>query len=603
MNTHLVFDHSGESERGVESKKQWRLFDCRSGGLIEVSSFPFVIEPDTDTNRRVEINDQEKIRGCFMFEKDGGIWIQTAGQVQSVVLDGSTVSEPVLLDPNMDHTLKTRSRCLVLRSKANKEGSLDQLNVDRWCIYDPASKQTYGPVPMTQLESIVEAHHLGRSGVFAYLEGTQMGFYLKDLLPVNSEPPAVSLSADVLTACIDVDGGKFCCPTCYSRFDRDDVLWVAKHPSLLDRCKWEKRQLRFRPTGFNEHGQALDSAGETCTEIACPHCKEGLAPGFLQLKNFYVSLLGDIASGKDYYLLSLIKQLEQMLPQCFGLAWRDCDTKKNEKLSKCIAAIFGGSRNPQELAITVTAPCGSNYATIELDGRIQAPARPFTYSITPLRASNTVTTPQGSLVHLYDLAGPDCRPSFQSPGMSSLKESSVILFLFDPTQDIGFRKILREHPDSQFKLQYFGIGHDIILAEIACRARSAANLPAYEKISIPLAVMVGKCDTWLHLVKADGEFPRNPIQQNRLNLDVVQKNSDYVRDLMMQISPGTVAVAESVAHDVMYFPVSALGHSPVISHTRDGDVLCPIPGEVKPILPAVPFLWAFSKANPDLIAT
>ena len=109
------------------------------------------------------------------------------------------------------------------------------------------------------------------------------------------------------------DGGEdglLTCPVCWLRFDTGDIMHVAMHDSLRgDPVLGEDAQQRFLATRFNDRGQALDALGMPCTDMACPHCRRILPPGFTELKHHIVSIVGDQSAGKSYYLSVLLKTL------------------------------------------------------------------------------------------------------------------------------------------------------------------------------------------------------------------------------------------------------------------------------------------------------
>jgi len=47
-----------------------------------------------------------------------------------------------------------------------------------------------------------------------------------------------------------------------------------------------------------------------------------------------------------------------------------------------------------------------------------------------------------------------------------------------------------------------------------------------------------------------------------LDLDRIERISGKVRELLLNVTPEVVSTAEDFAEEVVYIPVSALGHSP-----------------------------------------
>ena len=94
--------------------------------------------------------------------------------------------------------------------------------------------------------------------------------------------------------------GEHSCPTCWLRFDRGDIMHVAVHDSLRgDPILGEDAQQRFLATRFNNADQALDAMGLACSDMACPHCRRKLPPGFLDIPHHIISVVGDTSAGKS----------------------------------------------------------------------------------------------------------------------------------------------------------------------------------------------------------------------------------------------------------------------------------------------------------------
>ena len=117
-----------------------------------------------------------------------------------------------------------------------------------------------------------------------------------------------------------------------------------------------------------------------------------------------------------------------------------------------------------------------------------------------------------------------------------------------------------------------------------------------QPIDTPLAVLIGKCDAWIHLLGPD--LLRAPVADGRLELEALTHNSMHVRELMKRICPQIVANAESISRRVLFFPVSSFGHAPV--KLGPGDFV-PDPRQLKPFQVEVPILWLLSLIEPALV--
>jgi hypothetical protein len=95
----------------------------------------------------------------------------------------------------------------------------------------------------------------------------------------------------------------------------------------------------------------------------------------------------------------------------------------------------------------------------------------------------------------------------------------------------------------------------------------------------------------------------NPVERGNLNLEIIESNSNLVREMLMKIVPAIVANAEAVSNRVKYFPVSAFGCSPefVGNDDRGRPIFSPDPNKISPILVDVPMLWLLSCVEPGLV--
>ena len=392
--------------------------------------------------------------------------------------------------------------------------------------------------------------------------------------------------------------GEQTCPVCWLRFDKGDIMHIAVHDSLRgDPALGEDAQQRFLATRFNNAGQALDAMSLPCSEIACPHCRRKLPPGYLELPHHIVSIVGDQSAGKSYYLSVLTKTLAATLYRQFGIVFEDSDPTGNAPVNDMRKALFG-AQTPAQARLAKTQFEGAMYERLPRQGRIVALPRPFVYTLEPSEKSR-----ERCALIFYDNAGEHFQPGVnvvEQPGAQHVASAAGIVFLFDPFNSPEFRGRLRDTKDPQMEKPIVD-QQDIILAEMRARILSIRNLRVGDKISTPLAFVVGKCDGWLQLL--NGTPLRYPIATGKLDIDAIEENSTRVHDILHELCPAVVANAEAISDNLMYFAVSSFGHTPVKITTDAREVAyVPDPARLQPVQVEIPLLWILSQIRPSPLA-
>ena len=558
----------------------------------------------------------------------------------SVLLNGVPIDVSHLLDWESEFFIKAGSRFFLVKGTSDPNTWLSRLNLDRWILQDLVGNRIIDSVPLAQVAERAKQLGLHPDTVVTTVHGAEHSIYLSDLAPPEAPkrsisgsagppppqpPPHPSISPGASPAAmnatdpyleplpddeieINTVSGEFTCPHCWQHFDRGDVMWVAKHPSLRDPDLGDEFPLRFFPTSFDAVGRAIDGMGLRCTDMACPNCKSRLPPQFLDLPSHIFSVVGAPSAGKSYFLTSMVNQLEEILPSRFGLSFQDGDASGNALLSNMLARLFSYSRNPAEIALDKTVPGGEMFRSWERDGRSVKLPKPFTYLVAPFREEDGAVQP----LHLifYDNAGEQFEPAERSEGSESsdedatrhLASSDVIFFLYDPATNVKFRRKITGKNDPQISDdQFLKLNRqDNIIAEMRIRIKSELFLDAREKLSSPLAMLVGKCDLWADLL---GSPLVDPISAKGLSLEAVARNSDLIRAFLLETSPAIVGNAEAISTEVVYFPVSPIGHSPqpFIVPGGQAERIGPVPGQVAPRFVEVPVIWTLARLYPDLI--
>jgi hypothetical protein len=240
------------------------------------------------------------------------------------------------------------------------------------------------------------------------------------------------------------------------------------------------------------------------------------------------------------------------------------------------------------------------YVEVSRLGRKVRMPKPFIFTVSPNSDASRATS-----IVFYDNAGEHFEPGANkadSPGAQHIAAAEGIFFLFDPTYDLEFRRILQGiSSDPQIKDKRFD-QQATLLAEMNSRVKGLMGVDFRDKISKPLAVVVGKCDVWQEMIGR--ENLKNAVNDGELDLDVIKKLSDLVRAKLLEITPAIVANAESISDNVMYFPVSSFGCSPELLGTDPASghpILSPDPHKIAPILVEIPTLWILSQMNRKLV--
>lgn len=399
------------------------------------------------------------------------------------------------------------------------------------------------------------------------------------------------------------------CPHCGKSFAPGDILWIAEHPSLVgDELLGDSEQNRFLPTRFDVDGNALDVKGVACHEVACPNCHLPIPRALIELEPVVISTLGAPSSGKSYFLAAMIQQAQETALKHFHSNLADVDPVGNEVVNDYLNRLFRNSRPGELVALEKTQQTGRQYNSVNLDERDIYLAKPFVYSLQPLKLQDERLRRQlCRAICLYDNAGEHFMPGKTSSQMATqhMAHSRALLFLFDPLQHGKFQQACFGRANDP-QLGQLGKNHpqDQVLQEAARRVRHLTGLGQHVKFSRPLIVVVTKYDVWYSLL-ADGIFETNSVLirtadgGTALDLKRIHNLSERTKELLFQYAPEIVAAAEGFSDEVIYLPNSALGCSPeIMSGTNALGVR---PCNIQPRLAEIPLLYALHRAVPTLI--
>lgn len=405
---------------------------------------------------------------------------------------------------------------------------------------------------------------------------------------------------------------KITCPNCWHRFTPDEVLFISKHPELLgDSIAGNNEYMRFSPIRFTIKGEALDPKGFPTTELACPECHLPIPESMLETAPLFISLIGAPASGKSYFLGTMIWELRRLMPK-FNLLFSDADPVANGVIHEYEQTLFMNTdvEKPTEIPKTQTDDPRLYRTILRDDTPVRCP-RPLQFIMWPTDAHKNYSQAQKTsrIVVMYDNAGEDFLP--QSEDSSSvvvqhLAKSQILLMFFDPTQDARFKALCNTKNGSQSENSKSQIGpisaqvrQETLLRNAAVRIRRHLGLPDNSRIKTPLIVIVPKFDTWNEMagISLDDD-PFKTTSENKapcLDIELIERHSEILHKMFQEICPEFVATAKNLTATVRFIPVSSLGSSPELV-TQNGRSFYGVrPSQVKPKWVAVPLAYALSR--------
>jgi len=405
------------------------------------------------------------------------------------------------------------------------------------------------------------------------------------------------------------------CPHCWNEFRADEMPWVATHPDLRGDPRLTLDDgLRFLPTRFTSACEAIDPLGSVCIQVACPRCHLVVPPISLERPLTIYSIAGAPSAGKSCFLASALWELRRIFAERFSLAVVDADSSASSALAQNEELLFMSRDADAPVAIAKTELADGPYRSVQYEPGVTALLpRPLLSIIRPQGDHPNAAAADACthLMCLYDNAGEHFRPgvdTMSQPGTQHLARASVLLFLFDPTQDLRFRPILTAvSRDPQLASNARAERQEMLIAEMAGRIRRHGGLAATDRLRKVLIVLVGKSDVWSKLVAEDIESdPYWTTSEDGRTLgfvDVkrVDRVSAAVREMLRRFAPEVVATAEDACERVLYVPVSAFGASPSLDPARG--LLMIRPREVRPRWVTVPFAYALARWGTTLIGS
>ncbi len=412
----------------------------------------------------------------------------------------------------------------------------------------------------------------------------------------RGEPPAATISRSAGSGRRGI-----VCPHCWHRFDVEEFLFIARHQSLIgDPVLGADAQQRFLPSRFTPEGNAVDAAGMSCPDMACPRCHLRIPQAASEMPPLFLSIVGATASGKSYFLTSMTWDLRNTLSKNFAINFTDTDAVNNQIVNDFEETIFLNSSSDELVALQKTELQGELYNQVLLDSMLINLPKPFMFTVTPAEHHpqyEEVRAKMSRTLVLYDNAGEHFEPGMDSvdnPTTQHLLHSDTIFFLFDPTKDVRFRARLHS-ADPQLAEGARVQRQEIILTEMINRIKKYSGMRSGTKTAKTLVIVLSKFDVWRGLL--DEELPETPWQWDSrfntcvLDMHLLRNLSFQLRSLLEDVCPEMVSTTESFAGEVIYLPNSALGHSPELN--SDTGMIGIRPRDVKSFWVSVPMLYFF----------
>ncbi len=398
------------------------------------------------------------------------------------------------------------------------------------------------------------------------------------------------------------------CPHCWEAFAPEEAVWISEHSDLLgDPLLGPEQPQRFLPSRFSVKGEAIDAKGMICRALACPKCHLGIPRCALEMPTLFLSILGSPASGKSYFLATMIHELRRILSLEFAMTIADVDPTANRLLNEAEESLFFNA-GPDEFVplgnlIRKTELEGELYETIALGNQTIAYPRPFLFDIRPKpeHARHAEASRLGHLLCLYDNAGEHFLPgrdTTATPVTRHLAHSRALMFVMDPMQDqrvlaaLSARKGTGETPGRGRTSR-----QETILLEAAARIRRHSGLSQSDKHPRPLIVVLTKLDQWESLLDdRDHSEPWRSLPgmtQAGLDIERIERRSAQLRQLLQKLCPEIVGTAEGFAQEVFYIATSALGDG--IRHDSQTGYLGIRPRDIRPRWVTIPLLYILAR--------
>ena len=573
-------------------KKELCIFRCATKGIVSVPQKTHSFTVGTYNNCDIVIlqsTDTYPISATFSIES-AELFVDILKGGKSVVIDGKIVNEKIKINDNSIHYIILNEELFYFSYSKTAHELISKIDANSFVIYNPKNGNVFvDSISFEKIKSTLESNFDNLGDVALYAPGTN------SFIMANKLFNDINLDKDVknedIKQKIDEDFGELLCPSCWLHFSPEDINYISVHGSLLgDPLLGPDEKLRFVPVKYNASGMPLDPMGVPAHEMACPHCHRRLPSTFLQMKNEIISLVGAPSSGKSYYLCILLKYFPDILFKNFNIALVDADPPLNAVINMMKNSLFS-SANSEDPYLAKTQLEGAMYDRLVRHGKMVSLPKPFVYILRDMSDYSN----QEALT-FYDNAGEHFEPNINiddSPGSLHVASANAIMFLYDPLASDEIKAKVNKDIDPQLSKDSID-QQSIILAEMANRIKQIRNISNAYDLGIPMAFIVNKCDAIKDIF--DYTTLAYPIKNGEFNKDIVDQNSNTIRELLLTIVPEIVINAEMISKNIKYFMVSPFGHSPRKIKKENGEeYIAPIISKIKPVNVEIPMIWALSQ--------
>ncbi len=404
------------------------------------------------------------------------------------------------------------------------------------------------------------------------------------------------------------------CPNCWHKFKPEEINFISRHPELIgDPIVGDNEYLRFLPNRFTVNGEAIDPRGMATADLACPKCHLRIPDALLEMPSMVLSITGSPASGKSYFLATMVWELRKLLPKAH-FEFSDADTVANSPIREYEQTLF---MNPEPEQLTEIRKTQTDdprlYHIVKIDGVSVRYPSPLQFLLRPTHShsnkKNHSKDLMGRVLILYDNAGEDFLPNIEAINtiaIQHLSRSSIILMLFDPIQDPRFQEYAKTKinlSDQNFIKPTTVFRQDTILKEIESQIKKYLNVPYSKSLDKIMIVIVPKADIWAQLAEISIDEEPYLVLDDSLYVDTsaVEQTSEITRNFLKKLSPDFVAIAENFSNIVRYIPISSLGTAPVYTEREGHSFYGIAPKDIKPKWVTVPLLYCLSKFAKGLI--